>query len=110
MPSLKGIRKRIVSVKSTQKITRAMKMVAGARLNRAQQRILAMRPYAVKTQGVLAAVVARSEGDAGEALGSSNLHPLLVRRDEKAAEAVYVRPVGRRKCRLAAVRRHEGER
>ena len=85
MPSLKAIRKRIVSVKSTQKITRAMKMVAGARLNRAQQRIVAMRPYAVKTQGVLAAVVARSEGDAGEALGSSNLHPLLVRREEKRA-------------------------
>ncbi|HTJ84234.1 MAG TPA: F0F1 ATP synthase subunit gamma, partial [Polyangiaceae bacterium] len=56
MPSLKAIRKRISSVKSTQKITRAMKMVAGARLNRAQQRITAMRPYAVKTQEVLANV------------------------------------------------------
>ena len=50
MPSLKVIRKRISSVKSTQKITRAMKMVAGARLNRAQMRIQALRPYAVKTQ------------------------------------------------------------
>ena len=49
MANLKAIRKRIGSVKSTQKITRAMKMVAGARLNRAQQRILAMRAYAVKT-------------------------------------------------------------
>ena len=39
MPSLKSIRKRISSVKSTQKITRAMKMVAAARLRRAQQRI-----------------------------------------------------------------------
>ena len=46
MPSLKTIRKRIVSVKSTQKITRAMKMVAGARLTRAQQRILAPLPAA----------------------------------------------------------------
>jgi F-type H+-transporting ATPase subunit gamma len=53
MPSLKIIRKRISSVKSTQKITRAMKMVAGARLNRAQQRIVAMRPYAVKTGEIL---------------------------------------------------------
>jgi F-type H+-transporting ATPase subunit gamma len=53
MPSLKIIRKRIASVKSTQKITRAMKMVAGARLARAQARILALRPYAVKTQEVL---------------------------------------------------------
>ena len=48
MPSLKAIRKRITSTKSTQKITRAMKMVAGARLTRAHQRIVAMRPYAVK--------------------------------------------------------------
>ena len=53
MPSLKAIRKRITSVQSTQKITRAMKMVAGARLNRAQQRITELRPYAVKVQEVL---------------------------------------------------------
>ena len=53
MPSLKSIRKRITTVKSTQKITRAMKMVAGARLNRAQQRITELRPYAVKVQEVL---------------------------------------------------------
>ncbi len=56
MPSLKSIRKRIVSVKSTQKITRAMKMVAGARLNKAQIRITELRPYAVKTQAVLAEI------------------------------------------------------
>jgi F-type H+-transporting ATPase subunit gamma len=56
MPSLKDIRKRISSVKSTQKITRAMKMVAGARLNRAQRRITELRPYAIKTQGVLSEV------------------------------------------------------
>ncbi|MGH7296781.1 MAG: F0F1 ATP synthase subunit gamma, partial [Polyangiaceae bacterium] len=53
MPSLKTIRKRIASTKATQKITRAMKMVAGARLTRAQQRIVALRPYAVKTAEVL---------------------------------------------------------
>ncbi len=58
MPSLKDIRKRITSVKSTQKITRAMKMVAGARLNKAQQRITALRPYAVKTQRVLSEITA----------------------------------------------------
>jgi F-type H+-transporting ATPase subunit gamma len=56
VPSLKSIRKRIVSVKSTQKITRAMKMVAGARLNKAQTRITELRPYAVKTQAVLAEI------------------------------------------------------
>jgi F-type H+-transporting ATPase subunit gamma len=57
MPSLKDIRKRIVSVRSTQKITRAMKMVAGARLNKAQQRIVELRPYALKTQSVLSEVI-----------------------------------------------------
>lgn len=80
MPSLKTIRKRIGSVKSTQKITRAMKMVAGARLARAQSRILAMRPYAVNLQQVLGAVVA--EGPDGENTAAP-LHPLLVRRPEK---------------------------
>ncbi|HVY49505.1 MAG TPA: ATP synthase F1 subunit gamma [Minicystis sp.] len=65
MPSLKAIRKRISSVQSTQKITRAMKMVAGARLNRAQQRITELRPYAVKTQSVLAGIAAEAVAAAG---------------------------------------------
>ena len=63
MPSLKAIRKRIFSVKSTQKITRAMKMVAGARLNRAQQRITDLRPYAVKTQELLSQIVASARAE-----------------------------------------------
>ncbi len=63
-PNLKIIRKRIASVKSTQKITRAMKMVAGARLNRAQQRICRLRPYAVRTGRVLAEVTARQPASA----------------------------------------------
>jgi len=73
--NLKQIRRRIVSVKSTQKITRAMKMVAGARLTRAQARILAIRPYAVKTGQVLAEVAAPS-ADGEEQSGN---HPLLTR-------------------------------
>lgn len=77
MPSLKAIRKRISSVKSTQKITRAMKMVAAARLRRAQQRILELRPYAVKTMDVLSAVAARVGEEEEEA------HPLLARREPK---------------------------
>jgi len=79
--NLKSIRKRIASVKSTQKITRAMKMVAGARLNRAQQRILALRPYAVETGRVLADVAAQTVESAGADAISE--HPLLVRRPEK---------------------------
>src|SRR4051812_2688375 len=87
MANLKTIRKRIVSVKATQKITRAMKMVAGARLNRAQMRITALRPYALKVQEVLESVTATmvekvtdSEHGSGEA---ETLHPLLERRVEK---------------------------
>ena len=81
MANLKAIRKRISSVKSTQKITRAQKMVAGARLTRAQQRIQALRPYAVKTAQVLGEVA----GGAGEEEGalSDSGHPLLARRAEK---------------------------
>ena len=83
MANLKHIRKRISTVKSTQKITRAMKMVAGARLNRAQQRILALRSYAVKTGEVLAEVTAAAAKRA--AGGGAELdHPLLARRSEKS--------------------------
>jgi len=81
MPSLKAIRNRIASTKATQKITRAMKMVAGARLTRAQQRILAMRPYAVKTAEVLASVAAAQT----EESETEPVHPLLARRPEKKA-------------------------
>jgi F-type H+-transporting ATPase subunit gamma len=81
--NLKAIRKRIATVKSTQKITRAMKMVAGARLNRAQQRIVAMRPYAQKVSDILTEVV-RAIGTGGaEASGLEEVHPLLARRAEK---------------------------
>lgn len=88
MPSLKTIRKRISSVKATQKITRAMKMVAGARLNRAQQRITALRPYALKVHEVLEDVAAAMIEKQTDLEQSSKenieaLHPLLHRRVEK---------------------------
>jgi F-type H+-transporting ATPase subunit gamma len=76
VPDLKSLRKRIGSVKNTQKITRAQKMVAGARLSRAQQRITALRPFAVQTADVLAEIVGTSD----EAEAS---HPLLARRPNK---------------------------
>jgi F-type H+-transporting ATPase subunit gamma len=83
MPSLKAIRKRIASTKATQKITRAMKMVAGARLTRAQQRIVAMRPYAVKTGEILHAVAGTMAASADT--NDEEVHPLLSRRAEKKA-------------------------
>lgn len=90
MPSLKTIRKRISSVKSTQKITRAMKMVAGARLNRAQQRISAMRPYAVKTSEMLRSVARAVVEDVGGDAAQPEVHPLLVRRPETNVLIVIV--------------------
>ena len=85
MADLKSLRKRIGSVKNTQKITRAMKMVAAARLNRAQQRITSMRPYAVRVRTVLSEVVTAADAaiEAGER-GEVD-HPLLARRPEKSA-------------------------
>jgi F-type H+-transporting ATPase subunit gamma len=102
MPSLKTVRKRIASVKSTQKITRAMKMVAGARLNRAQQRITALRPYAVKTAEITRAVVATvtqkveeeaqaQEGAMAEQAAVEKLtHPLLAARPERTVLIVLI--------------------
>ncbi|MCB9657440.1 MAG: ATP synthase F1 subunit gamma [Sandaracinaceae bacterium] len=85
MANLKEIRKRIGTVKSTQKITRAMKLVAAARLRKAQQAIQELRPYAVKTYEVLSSVAARTTDDEPE-----KLHPLLQRREEKNVMLVVV--------------------
>ncbi|NLV42276.1 MAG: ATP synthase F1 subunit gamma [Candidatus Hydrogenedentes bacterium] len=67
MPSLQDIRRRIASVKGTQKITRAMKMVAAAKLRRAQDSLLRARPHAYALRG-LAARVAAGAGDTGNPL------------------------------------------
>jgi len=77
--SLRDIRKRIASIRSTQQITKAMKMVAAARLRRAQESILATRPYATKMLEVLSSLAARTSADA---------HPLLARREPKRIEVV----------------------
>jgi F-type H+-transporting ATPase subunit gamma len=61
MPTLREIRRRIASVQSTQQITKAMKMVAAAKLRRAQENILATRPYAYKLAGTIGHLMARME-------------------------------------------------
>ena len=71
MPSLKSLKTRIASVKSTQKITKAMKMVAAAKLRRAQDAAEEARPYAERMEGVLASL-------AGGLESSGNASPLLV--------------------------------
>jgi F-type H+-transporting ATPase subunit gamma len=62
MPSLKEVRNRINSVKSTQQITKAMKMVSAAKLRKAQDKSIQMRPYAKRLSQILSNVLATSEG------------------------------------------------
>lgn len=81
MPSLKAIRKRIVSVKNTRKITRAMKLVAAAKLRRAQDTIIAARPYSM----ALASVVSELSGVAGK-----DAHPLFEERELRRASIVVI--------------------
>src|SRR4051812_873056 len=68
MPSLIDLRRRIRAVKSTQQITKAMKMIAASRLRRAQDRVVAARPFAQRMLKVLNGLVSRVDQDA---------HPLL---------------------------------
>jgi F-type H+-transporting ATPase subunit gamma len=81
MASLIDIRRRLRSVRSTQQITRAMKMVAAAKLRRAQDRVIGARPYARLIAETLASVTAR----AGEIT-----HPLLARREERRVIVLVV--------------------
>ena len=78
MPSLIDIRRRVRSVKNTQQITKAMKMVSAAKLRRAQDRALAARPYAVTLRQMLANVASAAAGDP-----DAGAHPLLARRPEQ---------------------------
>ena len=79
MATLKIIRKRISSVRNTQQITKAMKMVSAAKLRRAQDAAVAARPYAEKMTELLKNVAARV---------SSEAHPLLQAREEKKIQLV----------------------
>jgi F-type H+-transporting ATPase subunit gamma len=81
MPSLIDLRRRIRSVKNTQQITKAMKMVAAARLRRAQERIMNARPYAVQMQRVLGSVASRVD---------PATHPLLAVREPRAGSKALV--------------------
>jgi F-type H+-transporting ATPase subunit gamma len=67
---LKEVRNRIKSIQNTQQITKAMKMVSAAKLRRAQDAIVQMRPYARKLQEVLSNIVSGSEGEFGMSLAS----------------------------------------
>ena len=81
MATLKIIRKRITSIRNTQQITKAMKMVSAAKLRRAQEAALLARPYADKMNDILTNVSARV---------SRAAHPLLATREEKRVQLVLV--------------------
>lgn len=85
MPSLIDIRRRIRSVKNTQQITRALKMVSAAKLRRAQERALAARPYAQSMRELLANVAAAAEGDPDLAECA-----LLANREEKRIQVILL--------------------
>jgi F-type H+-transporting ATPase subunit gamma len=74
MPSTIDLRRRIRSVKNTQQITKAMKMVAAAKLRRAQERMMAARPYSAALRQVLASISTRVDVDQ---------HPLLAQREQE---------------------------
>jgi F-type H+-transporting ATPase subunit gamma len=76
MASLRDIRKRIDSVKNTQKITNAMKMVAAAKLRRAEEAVVAARPYSEKMREVVLSLASRTD---------SRSHPMLEVRETKKA-------------------------
>src|SRR6266568_8729919 len=82
MPNLLDIRRRIKSVKNTQQITKAMKMVSAAKLKRAQDRVVTARPFANKMMEVLAALASRTD--------ENFHHPLLDARDDNRYLLVLV--------------------
>ena len=81
MATLREIRRRVTSVTSTQKITKAMKMVAAAKLRRAQEALISARPYARKLNELLRHLVTKID---------PSIHPLLHERDVKRIVLVVV--------------------
>lgn len=81
MPTLKAIRRRIGSIRNTQQITKAMKMVSAAKLRRAQDAVMRARPYAEKMAALLKNLSQRVSAEA---------HPLLSGREEKRVHLVLV--------------------
>jgi F-type H+-transporting ATPase subunit gamma len=81
MPSLRDIKRKITSVKKTQQITKAMKMVAAAKLRRSQERVIAARPYSRKMLSVIASLAARVD---------RSQHELLAKREPKMVKLVVL--------------------
>lgn len=89
MPSLKDVKMKIVGVRKTKQITKAMNMVASAKLRGAQSRIERFRPYAAKFQQMLTDLAAKVEG---------NAHPLLAVHEEKKVCVIILATSDRGLC------------
>src|SRR5882724_9723603 len=100
MPSLKALRNRIASVKATQKITKAMQMVAAAKLRRAQETAVAARPYAERMANVLANIASATAGQPGApaliaGTGREDTHLLLVATGERGLAGAFNSAIAR---------------
>jgi F-type H+-transporting ATPase subunit gamma len=92
MATLRDIKKRIGTVKNTQKITKAMKMVAAAKLRRAQMAVIGSRPFAGKLEQVVRDIAAKSSSAKGK------VNPLFVARDQKKKVELLVFTSNRGLC------------
>lgn len=81
MPTLRDIKRRIKAVSNTRQITKAMKMVAAAKLRKSQSRMFELRPYAEKMKDVLSSLASGAD---------STLHPLLTARPRKTVEVLVI--------------------
>ncbi|HEY1383597.1 MAG TPA: F0F1 ATP synthase subunit gamma [Dongiaceae bacterium] len=114
MPSLKDLKVRINSVKSTQKITSAMKMVAAAKLRRAQEQAEAARPYAERMEKVLGSLAASVAGrDGAPALlagtGKDQVHLIVVMTSDRGLCGAFNSSIVRQARRLARELKGEGK-
>ena len=85
MPNIRVIKRRIRSVQNTAKITRAMEMVAASKMKRAQEQVLAARPYAEKMVEMLSHLASQPQDP-------DAVHPLLQQREAKRIEVVHITP------------------
>jgi F-type H+-transporting ATPase subunit gamma len=114
MASLKELRSRIASVKSTQKITSAMKMVAAAKLKRAQEQAEAARPYAERMERMLGSLAASLAGRAGVSpmlagTGTDDVQLIVVMTSDRGLCGGFNSSIVRRARQLARLLRDEGK-
>ncbi len=114
MASLKDLKIRIASVKSTQKITKAMKMVAAAKLRRATERAEAARPYAEKMSAVMAAAASRMQaGDGAPKLlvgtGKDEIHLIVVMTSDRGLCGGFNSSIVRATKQKVAMLQHQGK-